>query len=78
VSGELHAPPPRPPLWSRVLCRIGLCRTLVVIDRRSVATEPARCIDCGRAHAWVTPQRLRRASAERARRAGLAWMTEDF
>ena len=69
-------PPKRPSLWRRVLCRFGLCRTLVVIDRRSLTAEPARCIDCGRAHAWLTPERLRMASNERSRRAGLYWMED--
>lgn len=66
----------RPALWRRILCRLGYCRTLVVIDKRSIAMEPARCIDCGRAHTWVTPERLRTASDERCRRDGLYWMMD--
>lgn len=66
----------RPSIWRRVRCKIGWCATLVVIDKRSVASEPARCIDCGRAHIWVSPERLQRASAERCRRAGMYWMID--
>lgn len=72
-------PTSRPSLWRRIRCRLGWCTTLVIVDHarhRSLASEPARCIDCGRAHLWVTPERLKRARAERCRRAGLYWMID--
>ncbi|MBK8211851.1 MAG: hypothetical protein IPK78_19835 [Rhodospirillales bacterium] len=64
-------------LLDRLLCLTGKCRRLVVIDTHSRASDPLRCIRCGRAHGWIDPAEM---AGFRARTAwmGRGWWIEDI
>ncbi|MEW5705106.1 MAG: hypothetical protein AB1781_11070 [Pseudomonadota bacterium] len=38
-----------------LLCKLGMCRRLILIDEHAICSSPIRCIRCGKLHDWITP-----------------------